>query len=653
MMHWKITFSILIVVLMAWPGCGSGNNGADDDAAEDVAGEDLSDMASDDFISPDGPDTADIPGDEVELEVAPEADVPSDGTELEVIDCADPMPARELAIHTNGGMDISLVNGTFIVLTGMAPAEVETSPVAGVHVNGSARSVYFDPDTGVWTWIRFLSDLGADVSVEAVDASGASLASISVNINTGAASPVEEDLLFYPTDHFIGAWMFTWFTGDTGWACHSPWVPVETFEAWDGSPDWARKQMLDQMDANIDVIGLQYDWSSAEGPRGYRWSNVRNAIEAARTLLEDGMTPARIFPFVDTAIIAHFYEEDHGRTIDLAISDDFEYFYGFLTTFYNAFNEIMGNAFSHVAGAQMSAKPFVGFWHSVTMDNESEGVITDMKTRFETAYGVQPYFIAHPNDWRNYSGIDEITLMFGPPENFYAGGRDSNGGETINIEPGFWNPLSNPFYVPREGGVHFLSAWDQALARRGDVEHLYIDSWNETGEGSGIFEAQPTSFSASDTGPCGEFVNLHDESWGPDARYYINVVSEKAASWNDRPALDARLPMADVPASMQAGQRRWVSVVARNAGNTPWTEGGDFTIQPGGAGSDFGVESRAVALRSAELENMARIPRGAVSVFQFLLTAPCPAGTYTLTFQMSSAGTPFGDVMTKEIEVIE
>ena len=58
-------------------------------------------------------------------------------------------------------------------------------------------------------------------------------------------------------------------------------------------------------------------------------------------------------------------------------------------------------------------------------------------------------------------------------------------------------------------------------------------------------------------------------------------------------------------------------------------------------------------MRSAELENMARIPRGAVSVFQFLLTAPCPAGTYTLTFQMSSAGTPFGDVMTKEIEVIE
>ena len=653
MTHCKIAFPVLLLCLVAFPGCGSGDNGAGDDAAEDTTGEDLPDVAPDDYVDPDGPDQADTPLDDIELEVAPEADVPSDGTELEVHDCYDPVPARELGVHTNHGMDINLVNGTFVVLTGMAPAEVDETAVAGVHVNGSARSVYFDPDTGVWTWIRYLADFSADVSVEAVDASGAALASMSVNINVGAASPVEDDLLFYPTDHFIGAWMFTWFTGDTGWTCHSPWVPVETFEAWDGSAAWARKQMLDQMDAGIDVIGLQYDWSSGEGSRGYRWSNVRNAIEAARTLLEDGMTPAKIFPFVDTAIIAHFHEEDHGRTIDLARSDDFEYFYGFLTTFYDAYNEIMTDAFAHVAGAQMSEKPFVGFWHSVTIDNESEGVISNMKNRFETAYGVQPYFIAHPNDWRNYSGIDEITLMFGPPENYYAGGRDSNGGETINIEPGFWNPISNPFYVPREGGVHFLSAWDQAMARRGDVEHLYIDSWNETGEGSGIFEAQPTTWTDSDTGPCGEFVHRHNESWGPDARYYINVVSEKAASWNDRPAMDAQFPMADVPASMQAGQRRWVSVIARNAGNMPWTVGGDFTIQPGGDSADFGASGQAVALRSAELEHMGRLPRGAVTVFHFLLTAPCPAGTYTLTFQMSSAGTPFGDVLTRQIEVTE
>jgi hypothetical protein len=620
--------------------CGNGH-GTAGDADGDA---DVTPVDGEATDAPDALDGADLIHDPV-----PD---PSPDDELEIEDCYTAVPSGELAVSTGGGGPLSFDGAAFVVLTGTFPADVGGTPVDGVKVSGSERNVHLDGAAGVWTWMRYLADTDADIAVEAVDAGGSVLASTSVHVTAGAAAPLPDDFRFYPADHIVGSWMFTWFTGDPGWACSSPWAPPETFAQWNGSPAWARKQMLDQMDANIDVVGLQMDWKDETTARAYRWVNVRNAIEAARSLLEDGLRPPRIFPFVDTAIIASFFEEDNARTMNLGNASDLDFLYGHMQAFYAAMRDVMGVPFGPVAGAEMGGKPFVGLWHSVTIDGESDAVVAALKGRFLADFGVEPHFVAHPNDWSALSGIDEITLMFGPPQHFFAGGRDVDGGETINIEAGFWNPVSNTFYLPRQGGVNFLAAWEQAQARRADVEHLYIDSWNETGEGSGIFEAQPVAYTAADTGPCGSFVNLHDDSWGDGARFYIDTVSRNADLWNDAPGLDAAVVASDLPAAMAAGERRWVSVVVRNQGDTPWEDDGSFTLEPMTGASGWLLDAQPVGLGTAELQHVGRVPRGAVAAFRFLVSAPCVEGPSSLSFQMARSGEPFGEIFPVEIQVV-
>jgi len=645
MTGWRCVYAAAALSLVV--ACGNGKRTAGDSDGE----ADVPPVDGEGTDAPDVPDGTD-PVPDALPDILPDDDVAQDEIEMEIVDCYNPAPPGELAVLTGAGGPLSFDGAAFVVLTGTFPADVGGTPVAGVRVAGSERNVHVDAAAGVWTWMRYLADTDADMTVEAVDAGGSVLASTSVRVSAGAAAPMPDDFRFYPADHVVGSWMFTWFTGDPGWACSSPWAPPETFALWDGSPGWARKQMLDQMDAGIDVIGLQMDWKDETTARAYRWVNVRHAIEAALQLLEDGMRPPRIFPLVDTAIMASFFEEDNARTLDLGNPSDLDFFYGYMQAFYAAMRDVMGVPFAPVAGAEMGGKPFVGLWHSVTIDGESNAVVAALKDRFLADFGVEPHFVAHPNDWSAISEIDEITLMFGPPQHFFAGGRDVNGGETINIEAGFWNPASNTFYLPRQGGVNFLAAWGQAQARRADVEHLYIDSWNETGEGSGIFEAQPVSYTAADTGPCGTFVNLHEDSWGDGARFYIDTVSQNAALWNDAAELDAVVMASDLPAAMAAGERRWVSILVRNEGDTLWEDDGTFTLEPLAGAPEWRVDAQAVALGTAELQHVGRVPRGAVAAFRFLLAAPCVEGPSSLSFQMARSGESFGEILTVEIQVV-
>ena len=178
----------------------------------------------------------------------------------------------------------------------------------------------------------------------------------------------------------------------------------------------------------------------------------------------------------------------------------------------------------------------IAFWHTDTgsIVGGSNDFVIDLKARFQAEHGVVPYVIGHPNDFSQWAATDEVTIMFGPPAHFHQSGRDGAGLETINLTPGFWNPISNDWYLPRQGGVNYDTAWATAQGRKDQARHLYIDSWNETGEGSGIFAAQLSSYGASDTGSCGSWVNLHADSFASDSpRHYIDVTATQAAAWND------------------------------------------------------------------------------------------------------------------------
>src|SRR6185369_1927430 len=130
-----------------------------------------------------------------------------------------------------------------------------------------------------------------------------------------------------PGQHTVGSWMFTWFTGDTAWRCNSAWQPPAGFNTWNGTAAWARDQLLDQIDAHLDAIGLQLDTATATGNQAFRFNNVVHVVEAARGLLEEGVAPPRLFPFIDTAIIADHWLKAQGSTLDLSTTAGRAYLY--------------------------------------------------------------------------------------------------------------------------------------------------------------------------------------------------------------------------------------------------------------------------------------------------------------------------------------
>jgi hypothetical protein len=523
--------------------------------------------------------------------------------------CTGPGPGSDFSVSTAADV---VEAGPYVVATGVLPAGA-----TAVTVNGSARGVHVDPARGVWSYV--LAGSG-DLTITA----GTSTLTTHITVGTGSAPA--RDLA--PSSHTVGSWMFSWFTGDTSWMCNSAWQPPAGFQTWDGSVAWARGQLLDQLDAHLDLIGLQLDSDDSS----YRFTNVINVVSAARQLWEEGIAPPRVFPFLDTAIIADHWMTANGTTLDLSTDPGRAYLYGHAQAFYTAANTALG-PFGAAAIARSLGAPYVGMWHSVTIDNESSAAVQDFKARFHADYGSDPYLVAHPNDWRNIPEVDEITLMFGPPQHFYSSGHDGGGAPTVNITAGFWNPISNTFYLPRAGGTNFDNAWASAQSIRSTAHHLYIDSWNETGEGSGIFEAMPVTYTSSDAGPCGMFANKHDESWGVSSRHYIDVTRAQAARWNDLGDYHATVLTHDLPVHMTVGEQRWTTVVMLNAGNTTWTDVGLVVT----SFDTFGVSTPARPIGD--------VAHGYPGVIPVKLEAPCRAGNFTITLQMTHSGVPFGEML--------
>jgi hypothetical protein len=537
---------------------------------------------------------------------------------------------------------------SFVVLTGVAPAMVGSNPIEGIQINGSVRGVSWDAARERWSYLGPLNS-GSNEFIVSPQVPGSSL-SVSINVELTLDPQHESADSFGPGIHFVGSWFFSWFVNDN-WQNRSPWWPVGGFQTWTGTVEWAKNQLLDAMDANIDFLGIQFDSKST-----YRFQNAVNVLQAARELVEEGYQPPRLALFQDTAIINQLYKQRTGSDLDVGTDAGRAEFFSFTEAFYEKVHELVGDRYENAVMARYNDAPIIAFWHSAagSIQNASEFFVLDQKSRFAGLYGTTPYFVAHPIHWSGYPSTDEITLMFGPSTHFHQSGRDGAGKQTINITPGFWNPLTNPHYLARQGGVNYVAAWETALTQRDDVEHIYIDSWNETGEGSGIFEAQTFTYTTADRGLLGDWQYTHDESWGPTPRHYIDLTAQYADQWNDTPANDARWIADDLPAQLNAGERRLATVVLLNAGDRAWNpdDGDRLDII---RGIEL-VPDGPVAIENAldQIDAFGGVFRGKPRTFTFEVVAPFRSGTYDLAVQMrlGENGATFGSLVEFTLEVI-
>lgn len=561
--------------------------------------------------------------------------------------CAGPLPEAVFGLSSGSAV---LQPGPYVVLTGTLPPSIDGSPVGKVEVRGSTRGVRIDAERKTWSF--FLAAPAGNVKIDASAASGAVAEPLTTEVTlTGEALP---DRNIEQGRRSLGTWMFSWFTGDPSWECRSPWRPRSGFESWDGSAAWAREQLLDQIDARMDLVGLQLDTASDGGDEGYRFRNVVHVLEAAHELMKEGVLPPRLFPFLDTALIADHYQASQGEVLDLASEAGRAYFYAHAKAFYDAAASTLGSTWLGAGVARFHAGlPAVAAWHSESMTGVDDAALLDFKQRFTADFGSSCYFIGHPNRWGDLAGVDEITQMLGPPAHLLEVGRDTAGLPTLNLTPGFWNPLSSASYLPREQGTHYETAWQAALAKRDASRRIWIDTWNETGEGSGIFAAEPTTYTAEDAGPCGDFENRQADSWGPDDRHYIDVTRSHAGAWSDSEDFDALPVASDLPDRMRPGERRYVTIVMRNTGDLSWTtENQKMGITFSAAARDFHIASLVSAQTDELTQRFGGVPRGMSGVFTVLMTAPCTPGTHLIAFEIYDiVGGGFGTQLRKEIVV--
>jgi hypothetical protein len=251
------------------------------------------------------------------------------------------------------------------------------------------------------------------------------------------------------------------------------------------------------------------------------------------------------------------------------------------------------------------------------------------------------------------SEVDEVTELLGFSEHFVSVGNDGAGFATLGVTPGFWNPMSNSAYLPRAGGSEYSNAWDLAAASRQEARHLWIDSWNDAKNGSGIFAADPLSYATDDTGPCGVFVNTQQDSWGPESTLYVDETRARASAWSSAEEFDAMPVASDIPFEMRPGERRYVTVAMRNTGDTLWTfDHHKLGLTFSAAGRDFHLDALGGFQSDEVVVRMGGVAQGMTGVFTVLLTAPCTPGTHLIALEIyASVGGGFGSQLQQEITV--
>jgi hypothetical protein len=214
-----------------------------------------------------------------------------------------------------------------------------------------------------------------------------------------------------------------------------------------------------------------------------------------------------------------------------------------------------------------------------------------------------------------------------------------NNVKSTRIQPGYWdqNIRSPGTFLARNGGVTYKNNWTTILADS-TINHVNVESWNEYDEGSGIYAVDVVNSPR-------RFNYTNNDTWSTtnDPLEYIKTTAVKAAQFNSRAAKDAKVIWHNIPATMKKGQTVPVTVVVRNEGDDSWTGAAGYAIAEKAGTNFFTPGSIAINDANDQINFFGGIFRGRPVKFNFILTAPQTAGTYTVHLQMKQGSTYFGE----------
>ncbi len=372
---------------------------------------------------------------------------------------------------------------------------------------------------------------------------------------------------FISSDRLVSASVFHWYTA-TGGQLSGPWRPVEGRQNWTGEPDFWARQIKDIMDANIDLMYVHLIPEIEE--------QRINLFDAMYQLRLQGYEVPKAVPFLDPAITWY-------KTVfpDVATTAGKDEWVGQYVRYFNQY-------FSKNADAQadgylgiMNGRVMLDTWHMEHVVNYSQLTRADVEGRLQAAFGAEHpvfnngvYQIATPWSGLYPSWCDELVWQFST-NSYLVEWTGSPQVHSYTVKPGYWDQnIRDPgFFLARDGGVHYLDAWQDILNDSGQHSRVYIESWSEYDEGSGIYAADP--------GP--PYIvppNPNTDTWSSTAnpREYIDTTAVFAAQFNRLAERDARFLAHDIPAVMYPGESIDARIVVRNEGNAEWSNAGSYKL---------------------------------------------------------------------------
>ncbi len=445
------------------------------------------------------------------------------------------------------------------------------------------------------------------------------------------------------TTKTVSTSVFVWYPGqDSG-----PWVPtggVGGAPGWDGEIPFWQDQIKQMMAANIDTMYVHTYGGSTQ--------QMTNLFTTHRQLRTQGYDVPKVAPFLDPIIIWGNPGLDLATT---AAKDAFAQAYSDFYGHYDTAN--VGDAYADSYLAKVDNKPLLTTWHTLQSQNTASLSRTDVESRLSASLGA-----AHP-DFNN--GVYMVTTAINQPILSWSDERiaffethsyyheDTTSGVTAaQVMGGYWDEnIRNPgTFIPRDGGVNYQNAWNSVQSNNPD--RVYVESWNEYDEGSGIY-AVDTSAS-----PWIKPGNTNTDTWSTtnDSLEYIKTTAAGARQWNDRPDHDARFLWHNIPAVMDVGETHTVQVVVRNEGDLSWTGAEDYKFGQKEYLADevlFGPGRYLIDDTQNEIPVYGGIFRGRPMVFEFDLVAPSAPGDYQTHWGMLQEHVLwFGGELTVPITVV-
>jgi len=448
---------------------------------------------------------------------------------------------------------------------------------------------------------------------------------------------------FDATNHLVSVSVFHWFTSNGG-QLTGPWRPVEGRSNWTGEPEFWKAQIKQMMSANIEVLYVHLIPSSEQ--------QRINLFQALNQMRRDGYDVPKVAPFLDPIITWN-----QQPLVDVGTAAGKDTFVGQYIRFFNQYFSVNQDPYADDYLARIDGRVVLDTWHvKFNLSNLNSLTRPDIESRLRTAFAQShPVFT---------NGIRMVTTALNDPTLIFADEKVPQFEITeyyravqwlttrsVQLKGGYWDQnIRNPGdFLARNGGRNFSNAWTQV--NRTVVRRVYLESWNEYDEGSGLY--------AGNTGP--PYIrsgsgNTNTDVWSSanDPYEYVKTTARGAATFNDTPDCDAKILWHNIPNRMLPGETRTATVIVRNEGDAKWTAAANYKFGQNDQLDPvpFGPGRYLINDTEDEISVYGGIFRGRPKTFQVTVRAPTTPGVYTTHWGMLQENVAwFGEEIVQNINV--